>query len=136
MNHLSEPVEIPLIGNVISKAVQAFAQSKSLDYELWYHDEPIWIVRKESPKNFFKHVQVAAFDTADGEKLCFVPKAYGFGEGTNLSTSPDPSSVKRISLRELSQKSDPDITADVKNFLDSTWSKASNFKKSDLKDPF
>jgi hypothetical protein len=79
---LNQPVSVPLeIGNVISEAMRSFAEEYGLrDYDLWYHDEPLWLVREVSQKPsgevLVKRVQVSVFDSAEGYKIKAIPDAY------------------------------------------------------------
>lgn len=65
-------------GDLVSHAVEKFAKDYGLDYDLWYHDEPIWLIRQELPGKqlLVKRLQVAVFDTLQGPTIKVIPDAY------------------------------------------------------------
>lgn len=77
----------PELGELISEVVRHFAHQLGLgpgDYDLWYHDEPVWIVRSRQQyhHDYFvgsysvRRVQICAFQINAEAKLTFVPDAY------------------------------------------------------------
>lgn len=83
-------VDVPRsVGDLISKAVLHFARERRWNdahYDLWYHDEPVWIVRDSKPigtsasrngARLIIRVQLSAIDAPDQpESLHAVPDAY------------------------------------------------------------
>lgn len=72
------------VGDLLSEVVREFVQIYKLgpeSYDLWYHDEPIWIVRstRETRQGVqVRRVQIAAFSTPEGDQLIFIPDAYDY----------------------------------------------------------
>lgn len=72
------------LGDEISDAVRGFAKDRDwtdANYDLWYHDEPVWIVREETRNGetaTVRRVQIRPFDSEDGAALSFTPDAMTF----------------------------------------------------------
>ncbi|MBI2849630.1 MAG: hypothetical protein HYX80_01140 [Chloroflexi bacterium] len=86
---LNYPVRVPIrIGDTVSRAVEKFAKDHHLDYDLWYHDEPVWLVREEtgiaSGELLVKRLQISAFDTEQGTLLKVIPDVYVTRSATRL----------------------------------------------------
>ena len=124
MNGYEGPLDLPLIGDFVAQAVQQFAEFRSLKCDLWYHDEPLWIVWQESQPDFFREVQVAAFHTEQGEQLLFIPQAYKYIEDKTVTTSPEDQSIEIIQTPLLTLyrfREDTDIDEErhrIKNIID------------------
>jgi hypothetical protein len=76
------PLDIDVrLESAISAAVKEFGTKASLEFEVRYHDEPIWYVRKADANHpdFFRQVQVAVFrlpGSEDEPELFAIPFAY------------------------------------------------------------
>ncbi|GEM_PF-3153663 len=74
------PIEIPpAYGNAITKAVKRFSSDKDLEVILWYHDEPVWFVKKQQ-EDLVRRVQISAFHVKEDDQLIpvikLIPDAY------------------------------------------------------------
>jgi hypothetical protein len=121
------------VGDCISRAVEDFARDKKLDSELWYHDEPIWLVRSKR-SDPYREVQIAAFLWERDECLFFIPHAYRFKNG--LVRAAKQKVVEglrsRIPLKQLEGRDEEKIKKEVENMLPDAWSKAESIDESDL----
>jgi hypothetical protein len=135
------PIEVPLISGLIAQAVKKFAQDRAHDYDLCYHDKPIWrVVSFDLTNNIFREVQVSAFLTEDGEELSFVPRAYSVGYSAKV-TAPNGTQVQKILLRDLFlTTSTPPfkldeiaIIAAMEKLLLLAWATANTFTRADLR---
>lgn len=77
MGYPGTPVDVhPELGDIITKVVQRFTSNNNLDECIaWYHDEPIWFVKKKQ-QNVVIRVQVAAFHREDKYVIRLIPDAY------------------------------------------------------------
>lgn len=72
------------LGDEISETVLRFAKDRDWagsNYDLWYHEEPIWIIREETRSGgtaTVRRVQIRPFDSEDGAALTFTPDAMTF----------------------------------------------------------
>jgi hypothetical protein len=127
------PLDIPVVGAHISAAVRRFASNKQrCEFELWYHDEPVWFVRDAGERGFYRQVQIAAFLTEQGEHLFFTPFAYA-ADGAGLKITPcDPTQSLSVPLFELYRMdSAEDIVQKVEQNLVLAWKQAESFQKKD-----
>ncbi len=138
------PVDIPLLADSISSAVRSFATERGFEFAMWYHDEPIWFVRKGDGSGFFQQVQVAAFITSEGPlSLFFVPFAYVVDNQHNVRITPPkvgsiPSAFPpishtargdKISVAELMKLSADQATQRILDTLSATWHEAGLFHR-------
>lgn len=129
------PLEVPGLGDPIAQAVKVFAEEAKLNYDLWYHDEPVWLVWEEVEKDtFYKQVQIAAFFIdGEGEQLFFIPQAYGYQEEKRKTTRAEPSTPDiYISFRKFHGLSEDNVKDIVRSYLHDAWKKADNFTRNDL----
>ena len=81
MVEIGHPVEIAQpLSSVISRVVDVFAEKQaSGDAVHWYHDQPIWFVKKREG-NVVRRVQIAAFrvkrDSVTSVAIKLIPDAY------------------------------------------------------------
>lgn len=82
-------------GDLISRAIEEFAEERSRGpdhYDLWHHDEPVWILRDWRPlasarrvgpqPRLVIRVQLAAFDTDDPlTRFQAIPDAHILADG-------------------------------------------------------
>ena len=144
MSGYDTPLHIPLISDLVSKAVVDFAKAKNIDYDLWYHDEPLWQVWRKSSDNFYQQVQIAAFLVPEGEQLFFIPQAYRFDATRREATpQPDKGNIQTIPFRELyifapaipnerPRLDEKEIITEITKNLGIAWGVAESFKTSDL----
>ena len=127
------PIDIPVVGAHISTAIRRFASNKQrCQVEVWYHDEPVWFVREECEKGFYRQVQIAAFLTEQGEHLFFTPFAYAV-DGVGLKISPcDPTQSLKVPLFELYRMVNAeDIVQRIEQNLVLAWNQAESFQGKD-----
>lgn len=78
------PITIPRqLGDLISEAVLDLIKESwgPEDYDLYYHDEPVWFVRQSKQVGSMievRRVQIAAFDTVEGQEVRAIPDAYRY----------------------------------------------------------
>jgi len=130
------PSDIPLIGESESNAVRSFANERGFEFAAWYHDEPIWFVRKGDGSGFFQQVQLAAFVTPEGPlSLFFVPFAYVVENNHGVRLTPPNITPglqmrgDRISVAELMKLSPDDAVHRIQDKLSVTWQQASLFHR-------
>jgi hypothetical protein len=119
----------------VSHAIRNFANERGFDFASWYHDEPIWFVRKDDGCGFFQQVQVAAFVTSEGPlSLFFVPLAYVIERKHKLRITPpdvtlnapglvSPQGAKgdKIPIAELMKLSPDEARERIHAALSFTW---------------
>jgi hypothetical protein len=128
------PLNIPQrVGNGISRAVEDFAREENLDRELWYHDEPIWLLRSKR-NDPYREVQIAAYSSERDERLFFIPQAYRLEAGTVKAASQKVVQplIKSLPLSKLEASDEDGVAKDVGEFLPEAWSKAKSISDSDL----
>ncbi len=102
-------------GELVSEVVHEYAQEHHLGpehYDLWYHDEPLWFVRKEEDDDeavtLGQRVQISFYNTRDGLELRIMPDAYVYdrkGRRVQRSSSPQ----DRVKGRQDFRLEDPDF---------------------------
>ena len=134
MNGYEGPLDIPLLGDLIAQAVEGFARDHDLQYDLWYHNEPVWLVWREvRGEGYTQEVQIAAFRTKEGEYLFFIPQAYRFEEETVHTTPPAAGNIVQRPLRDFCPLTDiPTVIRDVQELVAQAWSAVEAFKKIDV----
>ena len=134
MNGFEGPLDIIVLGPSIAKAVEAFAQEHDLQYELWHHNAPIWLVWQDvKADNYIREVQVAAFRTKDSEALFFIPHAYQYEDEKLFATPTAPANVVQRSLQAFYENLDVEtIRQEIQKLLAQAWSGAEALRKSDL----
>lgn len=123
------PIEFPILGQSISTAVKLFAEKFGCEYENWYHDEPVWFVRRRLDNSFHQQVQIAAFLTDEGEYLYFTPLAYlGSPQGGGIKITPcDTVKIFRLSLEELYPMSPKQRVDSICGQINLAWESAKSF---------
>ena len=127
------PIDISVVGAHISTAIRRFASNKQrCEVEVWYHDEPVWFVREECEKVFYRQVQIAAFLIEQGVHLFFTPFAYVV-DMVELKISPcDPTQSLSLPLFELYRMdSAEDIVQKIEQNLVLARSQAESFQRKD-----
>ncbi len=74
----SAPIS-PQVGDAVSEAVRQFAAAYGWgdeSFDLWYHGEPVWFVRRDEADGIVRRVQVAPFNTSAGPQLVVMPDVY------------------------------------------------------------
>lgn len=135
MGAFEGPLPIPELDESITVVVRDFAKSHGLEYELWYHNEPLWLVLKRE-KGITRKVQVAAYAPLGGgtsqANLFFIPSAYSFDE-QKLESRTIPGNVKEKYIRSKPTAEIPPNSKDVLvTMLDSAWKDAQKFSTADL----
>lgn len=83
--YLSTSVEIPVVfSDIVARVVAQFSRANRLQAISWYHDQPIWFVKKED-KTLVRRVQITPFLTeSDGTwhpVLRLIPDIYELTDG-------------------------------------------------------
>lgn len=96
---VTELVVSKKLGDEISQAVRQFAEVRGWSpdhYDLWYHDEPVWIVREKAEDGgtaTVRRVQIRPFDTVEGFVLSFTPDAMAYDiDSGRVEARPSPHS--------------------------------------------
>lgn len=82
----AHPVEVPRrFGDALTDAVRRVAGERGWEYDAWYHDAPVWIVRERRPwgahGSVVCRVQIAVFDAEHGPVVEAIPDAYAVAGG-------------------------------------------------------
>ncbi len=94
------------LGELITDAVIKLKDTEGLkedEYDLWYREQPIWLVRKikqlsgQDKVEVFR-VQVAVFDTKEGIQLQAIPDAYVL-EGNEVVARCEPKQIREAILK-------------------------------------
>ena len=134
----SEPLEVDRnLGDVIASAIEAFAKNNELQCELWYHNQPVWLLSLNVQGEFFQQVQVAAFHGRKKDELFFIPQAYAF-DGEDVRTTCEQVSRKgteTVPLAELLVGSLDDLkkaSERISEAISQAWTAASVLTHKDL----
>ena len=134
MTQGSVPLSIPRdLGNTISMVLERFATSTKLQHEVWYHNEPRWIVWQEADDGVVREVQIAAFSGKSDDELCFIPHAYAFANDQLRATEEKVTRPKilRLSLPAL-QSFVGNVGDKIEEQLRTAWARANEFEDSNL----
>ena len=129
------PLDIPLIGDIITKVTVDFAQKYSLQTSPWYHDAPLWKITQHGQDGIGREVQIAAWNTSEGETLYFVPLAERTTPIRKV-TPHHPDKMVKIPLRELyifaPKLGEKAIRTALDAALERAWNIAAAFGENDL----
>ena len=143
-------VDVPRsVGDLISQAVKRFAHERRWDdehFDLWYHDEPVWIVRDwkqaslardDRTRRLVIRVQLAAFDTHNlNESVQAIPDAYIVEDGriSKRAKKKDRRAVSEVrsqaiyslvALENSARAERPDeVISIVRGLIEDAWSQA------------
>lgn len=96
MVETGHPVEIaPPLSSLISKVVDDFAKNHDGDAIHWYHDQPIWFVKKRED-DVVRRVQIAAFrvrhNSVVSVAIKLIPDAYAV-EANHIVNYSEPEAI-------------------------------------------
>lgn len=130
MNKSYGPIDVgSALGDIISDAVVRFAKANNLDYELWYHDEPIWLVGKMRANRALR-VQIGAFriEPEIGTQLLFIAEAYTVDETKKhldlMADDKVEGSIISVKLKEIAHLPSDDVGIRLEKLLGEAWQKA------------
>lgn len=127
------PIRIT-IEREIAEAVKNFARAKGVEYELRYHNLPLWIVRQKVVSGgFFREVQIAAYACRNMEQLYFVPHVYAFDESGMKTASPNTTmpGIVKVRLNGLVNMGQ-ELPQVLNAFLERAWLNVLKLTKNDL----
>ena len=131
-------ITVPGLSSLITERVEKFAADRHIQYEVWYHDEPVWLLWEEE-EEITRQVEIAAFAVPrEEEQLFFIPDAYYFDEKNLKVSAVDPKRVEDATFRRSLKWFDPQSNSSGDKFrelLGEAWEKAVVFTKDDLKYP-
>lgn len=63
--------------SIIQDEVEALGERKNLKVLPWYHDLPVWLLRRDDPSSeVVRRLQVAVYNVGDGLEVQIIPSAY------------------------------------------------------------
>ena len=131
-------ITVPGLSGLITERVAKFAADRHIQHEVWYHDEPVWLLWEEE-EAITRQVEIAAFAVPrEEEQLFFIPDAYYFDEKNLKVTAVDPNRVKDDIFSRPLKSFDPQsdsASLEFRELLGAAWDKAVAFNKDDLKYP-
>jgi len=131
------PLDVPRrLGDLISGVVELFASKHRLEHEIWYHDQPIWLVWEQEGDTFRK-VQITAFEGQQDDALFFVPAAYRFRNDDLFSTQQEATThlIGSLPLRSLSTANPNAVTltrGQIRQCLEKAWKCAQQFTEDQI----
>lgn len=129
----------PDLGDLISEAVRAFAEDRgwgSESYDLWYHGEPVWYVRRDrrdedADVNTTRtlRVQAAFFTTSAGPELVVMPDAFVYDwkeRRITLETTAEWSSQNRSTaplpaVQEMARDQPDEAKRQIRTMIELAW---------------
>lgn len=130
----------PALGNLVSEAIEEFARKLNLkpdSYDLWYHDEPVWIVRsreltQDGKSHLVRRVQICPFRTNEQPRLTFIPDVYLYNL-SNKTVSPKLAAETRktkilsLDLNALTQTKREEAKSRISDYLWKAWGSTKEF---------
>lgn len=128
-------ITVPGLSDLITEQVEKFAADRDIQHEVWYHDEPVWLLWEEAG-NITRQVEIAAFAVPrEEEQLLFIPDAYCYDEDKLQVHALDQSRVKAAIVFRPLKSFDPQSNSagsKLRDLLRAAWEKAVAFRKDDF----